>query len=91
MNNRFQTKTLTNFTIKELTNKWDKIYYLIVNEADGEEAYFCYQNKIDEASWNILVQNSPLFSSYHLEVEFEEYHDSFHDKTFRHVIKLSKK
>jgi hypothetical protein len=47
---------LTNITIKKLEDKNLNTYFLIVNNDNSDEAYFCFEKTVKEG-WNDLVNN----------------------------------
>ena len=74
---------LTNITIKKLEDKNLNTYYLIVNNDNQEEAYFCWEKTVKEG-WDNLVSNYENIKE--VEIEFEEKETNF--KTYRKVISL---
>jgi hypothetical protein len=46
--NTMATTKLTNFTIKKLEDKNLRTYYLIVNNDNPNEAYFCFERLVKE-------------------------------------------
>jgi hypothetical protein len=50
------TLNLKNITIKKLEDKNFNTYYLIVNQDNLDEAYFCFEKTVKEG-WNDLVSN----------------------------------
>jgi len=47
---------LKNITIKKLEDRNFNTYYLIVNNDNSEEAFFCFEKTVKEG-WNDLVSN----------------------------------
>jgi hypothetical protein len=47
---------LTNLTIKKLTDKNSKDYYLIINQ-DNQEAFFCFEGMVNRENWQELEDN----------------------------------
>ena len=74
---------LTNITIKKLEDKNFNTYFLIVNNENQDEAYFCFEKTVKEG-WNNLVNNWEQIKE--IELEFEEKETNF--KTYRKVIGL---
>ena len=50
------TLNLKNITIKKLEDRNLNTYYLIVNNDNQDEAYFCFPKAVKEG-WNDLVNN----------------------------------
>jgi len=50
------TLNLKNITIKKLEDRNLNTYYLIVNNDNQDEAYFCFPKTVKEG-WNDLVNN----------------------------------
>ena len=50
------TINLKNITIKKLEDKNFNPYYLIVNNDNNDEAYFCFEKTVKEG-WDNLVNN----------------------------------
>jgi hypothetical protein len=67
-NKKIATTKLNNFQIKKQIDKWGKEYFLIINNDDQNEAYFCFQGLVKEG-WEILNSNSLPDS---IEIEYEE-------------------
>ena len=74
---------LKNITIKKLEDKNFNTYYLIVNNDNQDEAYFCFEWTLKEG-WTDLVNNWETIKE--VEIEFEEKENNF--KTYRKVISL---
>lgn len=74
---------LTNITIKKLEDKNLNTYYLIVNQENPDEAYFCFEKTVKEG-WSDLVNNWENIQE--VEIEFEEKENNF--KTYRKVVSL---
>lgn len=77
------TLNLTNITIKQLTDKNFNTYFLIVNNDNQDEVYFCLEKTV-KTGWNDLVQNWENIKE--IEIEFQEKEQNF--KTYRQVISL---
>ena len=50
------TLNLKNITIKKLEDRNLNTYYLIVNNDNQDETYFCFEKTVKE-DWNDLVSN----------------------------------
>jgi len=50
------TLNLNNITIKKLTDKNMNEYFLIVNNENSDEAFFCFEWTV-KSGWNELVSN----------------------------------
>ena len=74
---------LTNITIKKLEDKNFNTYFLIVNNENQDEAYFCWEKTV-KSGWDNLVSNYENIKE--VELEFEEKETNF--KTYRKVISL---
>ena len=74
---------LTNITIKKLEDKNFNTYYLVVNNDNNDEAFFCFEKTVKEG-WNDLVNNYENIKE--IELEFEEKEANF--KTYKKVISL---
>ena len=62
------TIKLNNFEIKRLEDKNLNPYYLIVNNENRDEAYFCFERLVKEG-WDILNKSpTPI----NIEIEYEE-------------------
>lgn len=77
------TLTLQNITIKKLEDKNFNTYYLIVNQDNQDEAFFCFEKTVKEG-WNNLVNNWESIKE--IELEFEEKETNF--KIYRKVVNL---
>jgi len=75
------TLNLKNITIKKLEDRNLNTYYLIVNNDNQDEAYFCFEKTVKEG-WNDLVSNWQSIKE--VEIEFEENEKNF--KTYRKVV-----
>jgi len=75
------TLNLKNITIKKLEDRNFNTYYLIVNNDNQEEAYFCFEKAV-KSGWMDLVNNWKTIKE--VEIEFEENENNF--KTYRKVI-----
>lgn len=74
---------LKNITIKKLEDKNFNTYFLIINNDNNDEAYFCFEKTVKEG-WSDLVNNYENIKE--IELEFEEKETNF--KTYRKVISL---
>ena len=83
MNNNNKEITLKNFEIKEMTDVQGRVYYLLVNNENRDEAYFCFKS-IVKSGWEIL--ESGKYPS-ELVIEYEESEQS--GKIYRRVVILS--
>jgi hypothetical protein len=75
------TLNLTNITIKKLEDKNFNTYFLIVNNDNQDEAYFCFEKTVKDG-WTDLTNNYQNIQE--VEIEFEEKETNF--KTYRKVI-----
>jgi len=75
------TLNLKNITIKKLEDRNLNTYYLIVNQDNSDEAFFCFEKAVKEG-WNDLVSNWKDIKE--VEIEFEEKEANFN--TYRKVI-----
>ena len=80
--NKTKTIKLNNFEVKKQIDKWGKEYFIIVNNDNQEEAYFCFQRLVKEG-WDILNSN-PLPAS--VEIEYEESEQN--ERIYKRVIGL---
>lgn len=74
---------LKNITVKKLEDRNFNTYYLIVNNDNQEEAFFCFERTVKEG-WNELVNNYENIKE--VEIEFEEKEQN--SKTYKKVIGL---
>ena len=66
--NTMATIKLNNFEIKRLEDKNLNPYYLIVNNDNRDDAYFCFERLVKEG-WDVLNKNpTPI----NIEIEYEE-------------------
>ena len=72
---------LTNFTIKDLLDKWGNQYFLLVDN-DSEEAYFCFRRMV-QSGWEQLI-TSPT----ELTIEYQE--DERENKIYKTVTNIIK-
>ena len=77
------TLNLKNITIKKLEDRNLNTYYLIVNNDNQDEAFFCFEKTVKEG-WNSLINNWENIKE--VEIEFEEKENNF--KTYKKVISL---
>ena len=75
------TLNLKNITIKKLEDKNFNTYYLIVNNDNQDEAFFCFEWTLKEG-WTDLKNNWEQIKE--VEIEFEENEKNF--KTYRKVV-----
>jgi len=75
------TLNLKNITIKKLEDKNFNTYYLIVNNDNQDEAFFCFEWTLKEG-WIDLKNNWESIKE--VEIEFEENEKNF--KTYRKVV-----
>ena len=78
--NKTKTIKLNNFEIKKQIDKWGKEYFIIVNNDEQNEAYFCFQKLVNEG-WEIL-NSHPLPAS--IEIEYEESEQN--ERVYKRVI-----
>ena len=74
---------LNNITIKKLEDRNFKPYYLIVNNENQDEAFFCFEWTVKDG-WQDLTNNWEQIKE--VEIEFEEREQNF--KTYRKVVSL---
>jgi hypothetical protein len=77
------TLNLKNITIKKLEDRSFNTYYLIVNNDNQDEAFFCFEKTVKEG-WNDLVNNWENIK----EVEIEYTEKENNSKTYRQVVSL---
>jgi hypothetical protein len=77
------TLNLKNITIKKLEDRNFKPYYLIVNNDNQDEAYFCFEKTVREG-WSELVSNWENIKE--VEIEYTENEQNF--KTYKKVISV---
>ena len=77
------TLNLKNITIKKLEDRNLNTYYLIVNNDNQDEAYFCFEKAVKDG-WTDLVSNWKDIKE--VEIEFEEKEANF--KTYKRVVSL---
>jgi hypothetical protein len=77
------TLNLKNITIKKLEDRNFKPYYLIVNNDNQEEAFFCFEWTVKDG-WQDLANNWEQIKE--VEIEFEEREHNF--KTYRKVVSV---
>ena len=75
------TLNLKNITIKKLEDRNLNTYFVIVNNDNKDEAYFCFEKAVREG-WQDLVSNWKDIKE--VEIEFEENEKNF--KTYRKVV-----
>ena len=77
------TTNLKNITIKKLEDRNFKSYYVIVNNENPDEAYFCFEWTLKDG-WTDLVNNYENIKE--VEIEYTENEQNF--KTYRKVVSL---
>ena len=85
------TLNLKNITIKKLEDKNFNTYYLIVNNDNQDEAYFCFEKTVKDG-WNSLVNNWEQIKE--VEIEYTEINKVINSaeqkennfKTYRQVV-----
>ena len=66
--NTMATTKLNNFEITKRTDRNLQEYFMIINNENRDDVYFCFQSKVKEG-WDILNKiPSPL----NIEIEYEE-------------------
>ena len=75
------TLNLKNITIKKLEDRNFNTYFLIVNNDNSDEAFFCFEKAVKDG-WTDLKNNWESIKE--VEIEFEENEKNF--KTYRKVI-----
>lgn len=75
---------LQNITIKELTDRNSNTYYLIVNNDNQDEAYFCFSGTVNQEGWTELENNWENIKE--VEIEYSEKGSGL--KVYRRVINL---
>ncbi|MCE8169278.1 MAG: hypothetical protein I3273_04105 [Candidatus Moeniiplasma glomeromycotorum] len=75
--------TLKNITIKKLTDRNLNPYYLIVNNENEEQVFFCFSQSLKEG-WEILNQNWEKTTK--AEITFQETRQNQTDRIFRKVV-----
>ena len=79
------TLNLKNITIKKLQDKNFNDYYLIVNNDNQDEAFFCFEKTVKDG-WTDLIIINNYQNIKEVEIEFEEKEQNF--KTYRQVVSL---
>jgi len=74
---------LKNITIKKLEDRNFNTYYLIVNNDNQDEAFFCFEKAVKDG-WTDLINNWENLKE--VEIEFEEKENNF--KTYKKVVSL---
>ena len=77
------TVNLKNITIKKLEDRNFKPYYVIVNNDNQDEAFFCFEWTLKDG-WNELVNNWEQIKE--VEIEYIENERDF--KVYRKVVSL---
>ena len=75
---------LQNITIKKLTDKNSNAYYLIVNNENQDEAYFCFSGTVNQETWQELEDNYEIIK----EVEIEYSEKEQNGQIYRKVVNL---
>ena len=75
------TLNLKNISIKKLEDRNLNTYFLIVNNDNSEEAFFCFPKTVKEG-WDSLVSNWESIRE--VEIEYTEKENNF--KTYRQVV-----
>lgn len=75
------TVNLKNITIKKLEDRNFNTYYLIVDNENSDEAYFCFERTLKDG-WTDLVNNWENIRE--AEIEYTENENNF--KTYRKVV-----
>ena len=75
------TLNLKNITIKKLEDRNFNTYYLIVNNDNQDEVYFCFEKTVKDG-WTDLVNNWENLKE--VEIEYTEKENNF--KTYRQVV-----
>ncbi len=75
---------LQNITIKKLEDKSFNTYYLIVNNDNQDEAFFCFEGTVNQASWQELENNYENIKE--VEIEYSEKESGL--KVYRKVVNL---
>lgn len=78
------TLHLTNVTIKQLTDKNSNPYYLIINNEDQEEVFFCFLGTVNQEGWQELEDNWEHIKE--VEIEYVERVSGL--RTFKRVVNL---
>jgi len=78
------TINLQNITIKQLTDKNSNTYYLIVNNNNQDEAFFCFEGTVSQETWQELEDNYEIIK----EVEIEYSEKEQNGQTYRKVVNL---
>ena len=78
------TLQLQNITIKKLTDKNLKDYYLIINNYDNGEAFFCFEGTINKEGWTELEDNWENIK----EIELEYLEKEQQGQVYRKVVSL---
>jgi len=74
---------LSNITIKKLTNRNLKDYYLIINQ-DNQEAFFCFEGMINKEGWQELEDSWENIKE--AEIEYNEKEVGL--QVYRRVVNL---
>ena len=83
--NTTATATLNNFEVRKLTDKNLQEYFMIINNDNRDEVYFCFRGTIDEKGWEIL-NRSPL--PLNIEIEYMEQKDERTGRIFKRAKSL---
>ena len=75
------TTTLNNFEVRKLTDRNLQEYFMIINNDNRDEVYFCFEKAVKDG-WTDLVNNWESIKE--VEIEYTEKENNF--KTYRQVI-----
>jgi len=81
------TLNLTNLTIKKLTDKNFNTYYLIINNDNPDEAYFCFEGTVNQETWQELEDNYEIIKAVEIEYSEKENHGQIYRKVANLQIK----
>lgn len=81
------TTHLQNITIKKLEDRNFNPYYLIINNENQDEAYFCFTGTVNQEGWTELEDNYEVIK----EVEIEYSEKEQNGKVYRRVVNLQAK
>lgn len=78
------TLNLQNITIKKLADKNLNTYYLIINNDNQDEAFFCFEGTVNQEGWQELEDNYENIKE--VEIEYNEKESGL--KVYRRVVNL---
>lgn len=81
------TLNLQNITIKKLSDKNLNTYYLIINNENQDEVFFCFEGVVNQEGWQELENNYETIK----EVEIEYTEKESGSKVYRRVVNLQVK